>query len=72
MSDADRTTHRPVPNLGRIGALAERLRCAARDVSNDMRLTPGGDAYEYHGSTNAVEELIAALNALEHFQARWR
>jgi hypothetical protein len=61
-----------MPNLGRIGTLAEELRCAARAVTNDMRLLPGGDAYEYRGSTNDVEWLIEALNALEHFQAGWK
>ena len=59
------------PNLGRIGALAEQLRCAGRAVVSDMRHTPGGDAFEYHGSTNAVEWLIEALNNLEDFQAGW-
>lgn len=59
------------PDLGRIGKLAEDMRTAARSVTNDMHLTPGGDAYEYRGSTNAVEDLVTALNALEHFQAGW-
>jgi hypothetical protein len=36
-----------------------------------MHLMPGGDAYEYRGSTDAVDELIEQLNALEHFQAGW-
>ena len=58
-------------NLGRIGQLAEDLRCAARRVTDDMRLFPGGDAYEYVGSTIAVDTLIERLNALEHFQAGW-
>lgn len=58
-------------HLGRIGALAESLRMAARHVTNDMHQTPGGDAYEYRGSTNAVEELLERLNDLEHFQAGW-
>jgi hypothetical protein len=66
---AEQTTK--APDLGRIGRLAENLRAAARNVSNDMRLTPGGDAYEYHGSTDAVDDLIRELNALEHFQAGW-
>lgn len=62
---------KPVPDLGRIGRLAEELRCAARSVVGDMVKTPGGDAYEYRGSTNSVEWLIEALNNLEHFQAGW-
>jgi len=65
-------TTNPVPDLGRIGALAEDLRCAARAVTNDMVQSPSGDAYEYRGSTNSVEWLIEALNNLEHFQAGWR
>ena len=60
-----------VPDLGRIGALAEQLRCAGRAVTNDMVQTPGGDAYEYRGSTTNVDWLIEALNNLEHFQAGW-
>jgi hypothetical protein len=52
--------------------LAENLRCAARTVTDGLKLTPGGDAYEYIGSTNAVEALIKALNDLEHFQAGWK
>ena len=59
------------PNLGRIGQLAEDVRCAARDVVEDMRLTPGGDAYEYRGSTGAVDQLLDVLNQLEDFQAGW-
>lgn len=59
------------PDLGRIGKLAEDVRTAARSVISDMHITPGGDAYEYCGSTNAVEDLISALNALEDFQAGW-
>jgi hypothetical protein len=57
--------------LGRIGKLADDLRFAAREVAKDMRLTPGGDAYEYRGSTNAVEELRDKINDLEHFLAGW-
>jgi len=58
--------------LGRIGQLAENLRIAARNVEKGLRLTPGGDAYEYQGSTMDVEDLIARLNDLEHFVAGWR
>lgn len=58
--------------LGRIGQLAEDLREAASAVTNDLHRTPGGDAYEYRGSTNAVENLIDRLNDLEHFFAGWR
>lgn len=58
-------------HLGRIGALAENLRVAARDVTSEMLLSPGEDAYEYRGSTNAVDALIEALNELEDFQAGW-
>jgi hypothetical protein len=58
-------------NLGRIGQLAEDLRSAARAVTDDMHRTPGGDAFEYRGSTAAVDDLIDALNALEHFFAGW-
>jgi hypothetical protein len=65
-------TPKSAPDLGRIGALAEQLRCAARAVTNDMVQSPGGDAYEYRGSTNSVEWLIEALNNLEDFQAGWR
>jgi hypothetical protein len=36
-----------------------------------MHHSPGGDAYEYRGSTSAVDDLLDKLNALEHFQARW-
>lgn len=60
------------PPLGRIGQLAEELRRAARAVTDDMVTSPGGDAYEYRGSTMSVEWLLAALNDLEHFQAGWR
>lgn len=42
---------KPAPDLGRIGQLAEELRCAARSVTGDMVQTPAGDAYEYRGST---------------------
>jgi hypothetical protein len=66
------TTANKSPPLGRIGQLAENLRCAARNVANEMVETPGGDAYEYRGGTNAVDTLIEALNDLEHFQAGWR
>lgn len=59
------------PDLGRIGKLAEEQRSAGRAVVSDMALTPAGDAYEYRGSTDSVEWLIEALNALEHFQAGW-
>ena len=64
-------TNTTVPPLGRIGALAEDLRFAARNVAADMHRSPGGDAFEYRGSTEAVDELFDALNALEHFQAGW-
>ena len=67
-TDKSQTT---APNLGRIGKLAEDVRAAARNVINDMRMLPGGDAYEYRGSTAAVDDLIEALNNLEHFQAGW-
>ncbi len=60
------------PDLGRIGQLAEELRSAARAVTDDMHLLPGGNAYEYRGSTNSVSWLIEACNALEHFQAGWK
>lgn len=59
------------PDLGRIGKLAEDLRCAGRAVADDMVRTPAGDAFAYRGSTNSVEWLIEALNNLEHFQAGW-
>jgi hypothetical protein len=59
------------PNLGRIGGLAENVRAAARNVTSEMLLSPGEDAYEYKGSTSAVDALIEALNALEDFQAGW-
>jgi hypothetical protein len=59
------------PDLGRIGELAENLRCAARQVTNDMDLSEGGDAYHYRGSTEAVDALLEAVNALEDFQAGW-
>jgi len=59
------------PDLGRIGELAEDLRCAARAVASRMVRTPGGDAYEYQGSTSYVDWLIDALNNLEDFQAGW-
>ena len=59
-------------NLGRIGQLAENLRCAARAVTDDLVETPAADAYEYRGSTNSVEWLIEALNDLEHLQAGWK
>lgn len=61
----------PKPELGRIGKLAEDLRSAARGVTDDLVLSPGGDAYEYRGTTEAVDELLEAVNALEHFQAGW-
>ena len=67
----DKTT-RPTPDLGRIGKLAEDLRCAARAVETDLVLLPGGDAYEYRGSTGNVDWLVEALNNLEHFQAGWK
>ena len=57
--------------LGRIGQLADDLRGAARDVANGLHLTPGGDAYEYQGSTGDVETLLATLNALERFLEGW-
>ena len=62
---------RAFPHLGRIGQLAEDLRCAARTVADNMHRSPGGDAFEYRGSTSAVDNLIDKLNALEHFQAGW-
>lgn len=61
-----------VVHLGEIGRLAENVRCSAREVQQGMRLTPGGDAYEYVGSTSAVDSLLEALCALENFQASWR
>ena len=67
----DNKTTRQVTDLGRIGRLAEDLRCAARAVANDLVLLPGGDAYEYQGSTGNVDWLIEALNNLENFQAGW-
>lgn len=60
------------PNLGRIGALAENIRLAARLVTNDMHLSPGGDSYEYRGSTVNIDELLIAINDLENFQSWWR
>lgn len=69
--DTTRTT-KPKPHLGRIGELAEEIRCHARNVTDRMKLTPGGDAYEYGGGTGDVDALRIALNALEHFQAGWR
>jgi hypothetical protein len=57
--------------LGRIGKLADDLRFAARQVTNEMRLTTGGDAYEYRGSTNAIEDLRDKITDLEHFLAGW-
>ena len=60
------------PNLGRIGQLAEKLRHAARCVTDDMHRTPGGDAFEYQGSTMDVENLLNAIHDLEHFQAEWK
>jgi len=59
------------PDLGRIGKLAEDIRLAARIVIDGMHRTPGEDAFEYQGSTMDVEDLIDAVNALEHFQAGW-
>jgi hypothetical protein len=59
------------PDLGRIGKLAEDVRTVARSVTSGMHLTPGGDAYEYRGSTSDVDALVEALNALEDFQAGW-
>lgn len=58
-------------HLGRIGKLADDLRFAARQVSRELRLTPGGDAYEYQGSTNAVEELREKISDLENFLGGW-
>jgi len=66
-----KTTKRTVPDLGRIGALAEQLRCAGRAVAKGMVLEPGGDAYTYRGSTGSVDWLIEALSKLEDFQAGW-
>lgn len=60
-----------VAPLGRIGKLADNLRYAARQVTNEMRLSPGGDAYEYRGTVEAMDDLLDELNALEHFQAGW-
>lgn len=71
---ARRLLHEAADELDRLRAAsikAEDLRCAAREVSDQMRRTPGGDAFEYHGSTEAVDNLIDKLNALEHFQAGW-
>jgi hypothetical protein len=59
------------PDLGRVGRLAEAVRAEARNVTNDMRLSAGGDAYEYRGSTSAVDALIEALIELEDFQNGW-
>lgn len=59
------------PELGRIGQLADDVRWSARAVVDNMHLIPGGDAYEYRGSTMAVDTLLEKLNALEHFQAGW-
>ena len=70
MSVKDAPTN-TTPPLGRIGKLADDLRFAAREVTNDMVRTPGGDAYEYRGSTNAVENLLDRINNLEHFIAGW-
>jgi hypothetical protein len=62
---------KPNQPLGRIDALAENIRVHARRVAEDMKLTPGGDAYEYNGTTAAVDDLLEAINELEHFQAGW-
>jgi hypothetical protein len=71
--DAARPRNRRLSSLRgkKIGKLADDVRTAARSVISGMHLTAGGDAYEYSGSTNAVEDLISALNALEDFQAGW-
>lgn len=60
------------PDLGRIGKLADDLRFHARMVVKNMHMTPGGDAFDYQGSTNDVKDLINAVNDLEHFQAGWK
>jgi hypothetical protein len=72
MTDTTQTTKNRKPDLGRIGKLADDIRFAAREVIDDMIKSPAGDAYTYQGSTSAVDSLIDAINALEHFQAGWK
>lgn len=43
----------------------EELRIVARIVVDQLHLSPGGDAYEYLGSTNDVDELREILDDLD-------
>ena len=47
--------------------LAAHLQSAANLVLSGLKETPGGDAYEYEGSTNTVEWLKEAVQALEDY-----
>lgn len=59
------------PEFGRIGQLAEVLRCAGRAVTGELRISPIGGRYVYLGSVEAVDDLVSALDELERFQAGW-
>jgi hypothetical protein len=48
--------------------LGDTVKAAGRGVLKGMRETPGGDAYEYHGSMAAVEWLRGAIEEFEQYQ----
>jgi hypothetical protein len=46
-------------------ALADNAMSLARSVLREMKLSPGGDAYTYEGSTSEID---AANEAMEEFE----
>jgi hypothetical protein len=52
-------------DIHRLKRLAETLRACAQNVIHELKLSPGGDSYEYTGTTGAVDALQEALTAYE-------
>jgi len=46
------------------------VRICAREVLRGLKLSLGGDCFEYHGSMNDVEDLRAAITAAERLHYR--
>ena len=49
-------------------AMLKSFSAGADEVLRGMKPNPGGDAYEYHGSMNAVEMLRDALTAFHDWE----
>jgi hypothetical protein len=52
----------------RLFDLLNELKAATKAVISNLKLTPGGDAYTYEGSTNDIDWLRESAEAWEHYQ----